>query len=38
MHQIDERVSESDLHAVTRVYRHVIDLWFDRFGGQAGKI
>ena len=33
MHQIDERVSEADLHAVTRVYRRVIDSWFDRFGG-----
>ena len=33
MHQIDERVSESDLHAVTRVYRRVIDSWFNRFGG-----
>lgn len=32
MHQIDERVSEADLHAVTRVYRRVIALWMERFG------
>jgi succinyl-diaminopimelate desuccinylase len=31
MHQIDERVSEADLHSVTRVYRRVIQTYFDRF-------
>ena len=28
MHQIDERVSEADLHAITRVYARVIRGFF----------